>query len=64
MAVKLPKISDLHCPKFKVKIKKRYYRTLLVGGGVAIFLVHYYAPEHEVHAVVVVNTLFALDPTA
>jgi hypothetical protein len=35
----------------------------LFCGGVAIFVVHHYAPEYETHVVVALNTLFVLDPT-
>lgn len=53
----------IHCPIRKIKVKKSYYRFLLVMGGILIYYTHMYYPELEIHTVVVVNTLFALDPT-
>lgn len=51
------------CPVRRVKIRKFHYRILLVVGGVVIYCAHVYFPEFEIHVVVAVNTMFALDPT-
>ena len=58
------KHSPLHCPIHKVKIKKRYYRLWLVTTSIGILWVHYHAPDYEAHAALLVNVLFAIDPTA
>jgi hypothetical protein len=59
---KLSKIQ-IHCPVHRVKVKRHYYRTILVISSIAILTVHYYSPEHETHAATLLNLLFALDPT-
>lgn len=57
------KISKIHCPIHKIKVKRHYYRTILVCSTIGIWAIHYYAPEHETHAAALLNLLFALDPT-
>ena len=64
--MKIPgwKIVNLHCPHYRLRIRKLHYRSLLFAGGIAIYWVHYKYPEHEIHVVFLINTLFAFDPTA
>lgn len=59
------KFSPIHvlCPIKRIKVRRLHYRVLLVTGGVVIYACHVYFPEFEIHVVVLVNTLFALDPT-
>lgn len=57
------KWSNFHCPHYKLKIKKWQYRTLLVGCGAVVFLVHFYSPEVEPHSAFLLAVLTALDPT-
>lgn len=62
-AVKLPKLSSIHCPVHRIKVKKTYYRAILVIGGIGMYYAHHHIPEHEVTIAVLLNTLFAIDPT-
>lgn len=57
------RISKLHCPIHKVKVKRHYYRTILVISTIGILAVHRYNPDYETHAAALLNLLFALDPT-
>jgi len=59
---KLSKIQ-IHCPIHKVKVKRHYYRTILICSAIGIWAVHVYNPEYEMHATLLTNLLFALDPT-
>lgn len=60
------KISPLHrnfkMPVIhKVKLKKRYYRTILIVSAGAIWIVHEYHPHYEMHAAFLTNLLFAIE---
>jgi len=58
------KLSKIHCPPIrKVKIKRHYYRTILIISAIGIWAVHEYNPHYEMHAAFLTNLLFALDPT-
>jgi len=57
------KISKIHCPIHRIKIKRQFYRTVLVLSAAGILAVHSYSPDHEVWVATVQTLLFALDPT-
>lgn len=58
------KISKLHCPVHKMKVKRSYYRLCLLLISATIWAVHHHAPDYEMHVVFLTNAMFALDPTA
>ena len=57
------KFVHLHHPIHKVKVKRFHYRLLLIMSSGAILWVHYKAPDFEAHSALLVNLLFAVDPT-
>lgn len=61
-------MSNLHpriaCPHVRVKVKKSYYKAILIGGALFIWMAHMFVPAYEMHAAFLTNVLFALDPTA
>lgn len=58
------KLSPLYSEDGHVKVRKLHYRGCLLIASVCIIYVHRYAPDYDVHYAVLVNTLFAVDPTA
>jgi len=58
------RMSKLHYPVHRVKLRKIHYRSILGISTVLILVVHYRWPEYESHMAVAVNLLFVIDPTA
>ena len=42
---------------------KKSYRTLLMGLGAILYVVHCVAPEHEIIMVLIIHGVVTLDPT-
>lgn len=42
---------------------KKTYRSMLMGLGAALYVVHCIAPEHEIMMVLLIHSVVTLDPT-
>jgi hypothetical protein len=56
------KMSSLHCPVQKMKLRKLHLKIALASFTMTIFVAHYYMPDFEPHMAVATNLLFLIDP--